>query len=118
MKAYFKQRWPGLVGMGLMTLITALWMFWSMGEMYYEGWWGGWKMRLAYLIPGTICWLLLVMAVWRPRIGGWALVLVGTGFTVWWWAPEALRGTLTLERVLSQAPMSAAIAGGRCPVFV
>ena len=111
MKAHFKQRWPGIVGMGLMTLITALWMFWSMGEMYYEGWWGGWKVRLAYLIPGTVCWLLLVLAVWRPRLGGWALVLVGTGFTVWWWGPEALRGTLTLERVLSQAPMCAAIAG-------
>ena len=111
MKAHFKQRWPGIVGMGLMTLITTLWMFWSMEEMYYEGWWGGWKVRLAYLIPGMVCWLLLVLAVWQPRIGGWALVLVGTGFTIWWWGPEALRGTLTLERVLSQAPMCAAIAG-------
>ena len=45
-----------MAGVGLMTAITTLWMMWSMGEMYYEGWWGGWRVGLVYLIPGMVCW--------------------------------------------------------------
>ncbi len=31
---------PGHIATGLMALVTTLWTFWGVVEMYYEGWWG------------------------------------------------------------------------------
>ena len=37
-----EQKLPGYLATGLLTIATTLWTFWGVGEMYYEGWWGGW----------------------------------------------------------------------------
>jgi len=47
----FRRRLPGYMATGLVVLATALWTFWGVGEMYYEGWWGAWYNRLPYLVP-------------------------------------------------------------------
>lgn len=98
-----KQEIPGYIALGLVTLTTALWVFWGVAEMYYEGWWGAWYNRLPYLIPGTICLLLSLVVLRWPRFGGWMIIVVGAAFTIWWWSG----GTLTWRRVLSTFPASA-----------
>jgi len=102
----FKRQLPGYIATALVILATSLWTLWGMGEMYHEGWWGPWTVRLRYLVFGVACLVLTLVALTWPRLGGWLTILVGGAFTVWWWGPAALRGQLTLRRVLSQFPLS------------
>lgn len=93
--AGFKRRLPGYVGVVLLSLLTTLWTAWGVGEMYYEGWWGGWHNRLPYLVPGLGFLIFTVVAITWPRMGGWALIVVGGAVFVWWstkvgFAPERL----------------------------
>ncbi len=101
---------PGRIATLLMIAVTALWTFWSVAEMYYEGWWGSWINRLPYLIPAVVTLALTLSAIRWPRAGGWLLILVGVVFTAWWWGRAAMQGQLTLERVLAQGPVSASLA--------
>jgi hypothetical protein len=89
-----------------MTVVCSFWVFWGVAEMFYEGWWGSWGLRLAYLIPGAVTFLLLLLCVFRPRAGGVLLILVGAGFTVWWWWQSIANGTITWAQVLAQFPLS------------
>ncbi len=36
--SHLMPRLPGYIGAWLLILVTSLWTFWGMGEMYYEGW--------------------------------------------------------------------------------
>ncbi len=101
-----KQALPGYVATALMILVTLLWTFWSVGEMYYEGWGGRWYIKLAYLIPGTVCLLLTLLALARPLIGGWAIILIGAAFTAWWWGPR-LQDGMDVGQLLALFPVSA-----------
>lgn len=60
----------GYVAAGLMILITTVWTYWGVAEMYHEGWWGAWYNRLPYLVPGAICLALTLVALTWPRLGG------------------------------------------------
>jgi len=102
----FKRRFFGYIAAALMILATCFWTLWGMGEMYYEGWWGPWTVRLCYLVPGVVCLALTLVALTWPRLGGWLVILIGAAFTTWWWGAAALSGQLTLRRVLSQFPIS------------
>jgi len=31
---------PGWIAIAIITLLNALWIFWGMGESFYEGWGG------------------------------------------------------------------------------
>jgi hypothetical protein len=74
--------------------------------MFYEGWWGPWWARPAYLIPGGVCFLMTLVALIWPRVGGWLLVLIGSAFTTWWWALIFRRGGFSLSGFLSVFPVS------------
>ena len=95
-----------ILAYGLLTVTTSLWVFWGTAEMYYEGWWGSWINRVVYLIPGVICVGFTLLALKSPKLGGWLLILGGSGFTLWWWGMAAVRHLLTWRRVLAQFPVS------------
>jgi hypothetical protein len=102
----FMRRLPGYIATVLVILVTSFWTLWGMGEMYYEGWWGPWTVRLRYLVFGFACLVLTLVVLTWPRLGGWLIILISGAFTAWWWGPAALRGQLTLRRVWSQFPIS------------
>ncbi|WP_456414287.1 hypothetical protein, partial [Oceanithermus profundus] len=55
-------------------------------------------------------WLLGALALAHPRWGGISLVVVGLGFTAWWWGSMAARGLFDLQRALGTAPVSLTLA--------
>lgn len=75
---------PGYIGVLIMTLLISLWTFWAAGEMYYEGWWGAWYNRLPYWGASIILLVLTLIAIKWSKIGGWILIILGTGFFIWW----------------------------------
>jgi len=101
-----ESRLPGAIATGLMTITTALWTFWGVAEMYYEGWGNPFPAPLAYLIPGLVCLLLSVIVVTWPFIGGLLILLVGSSFTIWWVGLTASRGNLSLVGLLVMFPVS------------
>ena len=101
-----KRRLPGLIATGLVIITTSGWIFWSFGEMYYEGWWGAWTNRLPYLVPGLVCLGLTVLVLTWPRLGGWVIIAIGGGFTGWWWWRTAVTSGLTIGNALSMLPVS------------
>ena len=102
----FKHRLPGYAGTALVVLVTCLWTLWGVAEMYYEGWWGPWDKRVPYLVPALCCLALSLLAVTWPRFGGWLLIGIGGGFTLWWWSMSARAGVLTPRVVLGTFPVS------------
>ncbi|MGD2153468.1 MAG: hypothetical protein PVG79_09380 [Gemmatimonadales bacterium] len=105
-RATLKRALPGYIATTLMILVTVLWTFWSVGEMYYEGWWGPWYVKLAYLIPGTVCLLLTLLALAWPLVGGSLIILIGAAFTAWWWHPRLDEG-IDVGELLALFPVSA-----------
>jgi hypothetical protein len=93
-----------------MLAITLLWTYWSMGEMYHEGWWGAWYNRLPYLIPGAVCAILTAVAVTWPRLGGWLGVVIGVAFTVFFMGFRFVDGRLTVQRELGGFLVSGSLA--------
>jgi hypothetical protein len=100
------KRIPGWVATTLVVLVTSAWTLWGVVEMYYEGWWGPWSVRVPYLVPALCCLGLSLVAVTWPRMGGWLLVGIGGGFTAWWWTMSARRGLLTPRIVVGTFPVS------------
>lgn len=74
---YFFRRLPGYLAFLLMFIETAFWTFWGTAEMYHEGWWGPWYIRLAYLVPLAIWLTLSLIYLGWPRVAG-VLWLLGT----------------------------------------
>lgn len=81
-KKFLNDRTPGWIAKSLLIIITSLWCAWSIGEMYHEGWWGPFYIRLIYLIPGTAFLLLTLIGIKWPRIGGWLILIFGGLFTL------------------------------------
>jgi hypothetical protein len=101
-----KHRLPGYLAIALLTLATALWTFWGIGEMYYEGWWGAWTNRVPYLVPMLICWIFAFISLTWPRIGGRMITIICGAFYTWCWVRQAQLGTLTLDWILGWFPIS------------
>lgn len=101
-------RWriAGNVAVVLLVAVTTLWTYWGVAEMYYEGWWGEWTNRLPYLIPGTGFLLLALLIIRWPRLGGWLLILLGGGFTAFYWSVQFSRWGFSWEAFLSIFPVS------------
>jgi hypothetical protein len=68
---------PGLVASIVMILLTALWTYWGIGEMYHEGWWGAWYHRLPYLAPVALTLGPTLLAFRWPLVGGTLVLLLG-----------------------------------------
>jgi hypothetical protein len=102
------RRWriAGDIAIVLLVAITALWTFWGTAEMYYEGWWGEWTNRLGYLVPGMAFLLLSLLIIRWPRFGGWLLILLGGGFTAFYWSVQFSRWGFNWGSFLSVFPVS------------
>lgn len=105
----FRHRLPGIIANVLAILVTAFWTYWGFGEMYHEGWWGAWYNRLPYLAICTVLLGFTLVAIKWPRVGGWILVLIGAGFSLWWWGDDLIKGHLTLQRFLGVFPLSGSL---------
>jgi hypothetical protein len=101
-----KHHIPGCLATVFLILSTGLWTFWGVGEMFYEGWWGAWTNRLPYLVPMAICWTFAFLALTRPRLGGWIIMLLGGAFTIWRLVRQAQLGLFSLKWALSWFPLS------------
>jgi len=101
LKKIFNDRTPGWIGYFIMSAITSVWSYWSMGEMYHEGWWGPFYIKLAYLIPGTAFLLLTLAGIKWPRVGGWLIILFGGFFTIFFLDIHFVDGRLTMDRDLA-----------------
>lgn len=91
----------------LLATITALWTFWGVAELYYEGWWGHWYDRLAYLVPAAAFLALSLLLVRWPRLGGTLLMLLGGGFTVFFLSVQIGRWGLRLLPLLQSLAVTA-----------
>ena len=100
-KRIFNDRTPGAIAAGLLIVISAFWCYWSIGEMYHEGWWGPWYVRLVYLIPGTAFLLLTLIGIRWPQVGGWLIIGIGGLFTVFFLDIGIVDGKLTVGRDLA-----------------
>lgn len=105
-----KDRLPGVIAVGILTIITSFWMFWSFGELYFEGWGQPLPYPLYYLIPGGICFVLTLIAVLWPRFGGWVLIGVGAAFAFWWLPVLFSRGLSGIGSMLVNLFLSGGIA--------
>ncbi|MFN2146262.1 MAG: hypothetical protein ACK2T7_12990 [Anaerolineales bacterium] len=105
---------PGVGASLIVFFVNAMWAVWGLGEMFFEGWYGGWGIRLAYMSVFFGIFALSVAAMLWPRIGGWLMIAGATAFTLWWWMNDLIRGTFTWQRFLGQFPISGilVIAGG------
>ncbi len=101
-----KKRWPGYLSTAFLALITGMWAFWGSAEMYYEGWGTSFSGTVRYLIPVLVCMILASLALTWPKVGGWVIIVLGTGFTAWWWGLAYSRGWLNWRWALSTFPVS------------
>lgn len=100
---------PGIVATGLIAAIAWLWVFWSLGEMFYEGWGTPLPGPLLYLIPGAVTLGLALAALRWPRVGGLFLVLVG-GLFGFWWVGNSLRAGIDFGDLIVRFLLSGGIA--------
>jgi hypothetical protein len=107
LKKIFNDRTPGWMANIILIIITSFWCYWSVGEMYHEGWWGPFYIRLIYLIPGTAFLLLTLIGIKWPRIGGWLIIVFGGLFTIFFMDIHVVDGRLTFDRDLTGSMISA-----------
>jgi hypothetical protein len=55
---------------------------------------------LPYPIPGAVCLTLTLVSLTWPRFGGWLIVIIGGGFTLFFMEPRIVDGKLTFDREL------------------
>lgn len=101
LKKIFNERTPGWVGSILLIIITSFWFYWSVAEMYHEGWWGPFYVRLIYLIPGAAFLTLTLISIRWPRLGGWLIIVIGGAFTLFFLDIQVVDGRLTMRRDLA-----------------
>ncbi|HKJ27694.1 MAG TPA: hypothetical protein VJ965_08655, partial [Anaerolineales bacterium] len=70
-------RFPGWAAKSLMLVFTWIAAYWSIGELYHEGWWGRWYNPAAYLIPVSIFLGLTLAAIRWPKVGGGIIIAFG-----------------------------------------
>lgn len=100
-KRVLNDRTAGWISKALLIVITSFWCYWSIGEMYHEGWWGPVYIRLLYLVPGTAFLLLTLVGIKWPRIGGWLIIIFGGLFTLMFLDFSVVDGKLTIGRDLA-----------------
>ncbi len=104
-------RWravPGGIASALCILLTCVWTYWGVQELFHEGWYGPLPQRLLYLVPAGFCLVLTLIALVWPRLGGWALIVAGVAGVAWWSLAVARRGHVSLGGATSML----AVIGG------
>ena len=101
---------PGWIGTGLITLLNAIWLFWGLGEAFYEGW--GVPETPWFLFPsiGFAAMIFSAIAIFFPFVGGGILVLAGGAFAIWWLLPGIRSGFYTLLTIIERLFLSGGFA--------
>lgn len=95
------RRLLGIMAGGLMILMTSVWTYWGMAEIYYEGWGLPFSQLLRYLMAAALFLAFSLLSLIWPRIGGMALLIMGGAFSIFSTLTAAGRGLLNLKWVLS-----------------
>jgi hypothetical protein len=101
MKNLSIRRLPGVIAGGLMILMTSVWTYWGMAEIYYEGWGLPFVHLLRYLIAAALFLAFSLLALTWPKIGGMVILIIGGAFSVFWTVRAAIRGLLSLKWALN-----------------
>ena len=88
---------PGWVGIGLITLLNAIWLYWGLGEAFYEGWGVPETPWFLFLSIGLAAMFFSVIAIRFPYVGGGILIVVGLAFAIWWLIPTMKSGFYSLS---------------------
>ena len=101
---------PGWFGIGLITILNAVWLFWGLEEAFYEGWGvpdTPWVLFLTIPLAGMV---FCVIAIRFPFLGGGILVAAGISFAVWWLMPGIKSGFYTLSVAIDRLLLSGGFA--------
>jgi len=60
---------PGNLALSFCALVTSLWVFWGVTEMFHEGWYAPFEW-LFFLLPTAISLALALIALTWPCVGG------------------------------------------------
>ena len=101
------RRLPGWIGISVIAVLNALWLYWGLGEAFYEGWGVPETPWYLFLTIAAAAMLFSVLAIYLPYIGGGILVVAGVVFAVWWLVPGLTQGLYTLSTVLGRLFLSA-----------
>lgn len=101
-----KKKIPGWVGTGIVTLLNVFWIYWGMGEAFYEGWGVPETPWFLYLSIAAAAMLFSVLAIRFPYVGGGILVVAGLAFAIWWLVPGITQGLYTLSTVFNRLFLS------------
>jgi hypothetical protein len=97
---------PGWIGTGLITFLNGIWIYWGLGEAFYEGWGVPDTPWFLFLSIGAAAILFSLLAIWYPTIGGGVLMIVGAAFDVWWLIPGIQNGIYSLSVVIERLLLS------------
>ncbi len=100
-------RIPGWVGVGIITLLNALWLVWGMGEAFYEGWGVPDTPWFLFLSIAVAAMVFSLIAIRWPYVGGGILIVVGITFALWWLIPGIKNGVFTLSTIIGRLFLSA-----------
>jgi len=97
---------PGWVGTGLITVLNAFWLYWGLGEAFFEGWGvpdTPWIMFLGISLAAI---LISILTIKFPYIGGTIFILAGFAFAAWWLIPGIKNGFYTMNIALERLILS------------
>ena len=97
---------PGWIGTGLITFLNGIWLFWGLGEAFYEGWGVPETPWFLFLSIGAAAMIFSILAIRFPYVGGGILMIAGAAFAVWWLIPGIQNGFYTLAVVLERLLLS------------
>ena len=84
-----------------MILMSCVWTYWGMAEIYYEGWGLPFLQLLRYLTAAAILIAFSLLAMTWPKIGGTIILITGGTLSFFWTFTAARRGLLSLKWVLN-----------------
>ncbi len=106
MKKAILRKIPGWIGILLITILNALWLFWGLGEAFYEGWGVPETPWFLFLTIGAAAMAFSALAIRWPYLGGGILIAAGLAFAVWWLLPGLRQGFYSLGTVIGRLFLS------------
>ena len=99
-------RLPGWIGVGIITLLNTIWLYWGLGEAFYEGWGVPDTPWFLYLSIAAAAIVFSLVAIRWPYVGGGILIAAGLAFAVWWLLPGIQSGFYSLGVALERLFLS------------
>jgi hypothetical protein len=100
------RKMPGWIGTVIITLLNGFWLYWGLGEAFYEGWGVPETPWFLFLSIAAAAMLFTLLAIRFPYHGGGILIAAGLGFALWWVIPGILHGFYSLSTVFERLFLS------------